>query len=644
MNSRQQFEHRPNTQIITLSEVTQEFSNPELLRLQLNPKVKKKPLDIGSLAYFIRGKNDSIWDDRGTPVVMESLVENRRELIVKLLESFVGLRDQSVLAILYNTESVFDWLSVNGYREIFASAPDAQRAYRDYTAYLNRQIAHQVMRPITAKNYQQALIKIIECLYPKASHHILAGAVRIVGRRGSAGASAAHFELYRDVCLAIAQQISDYVVNSKPYPFVVNVRDYEVVVFPSNRGAVGPFNECPFSYNAAERRIATVEEYLARREKVRMRRAAKTTAIQNLNSSRNSLVVANQNMRHWHRLEMAGLAAKAYACLFLMITGATPTELAQFSYADALEVQKSPLKKELSAIKFRASGKDTLYNVGRYNGLPLLKDYLKLREWILNGAPSDLLFFRMPSSDTRGALSHSYQALGVTQAIKNLHNAISGVFLDPKVPRLSPRQMRKAKSGGMHTARVAPGTVASALNHTEAVNLSTYSEASPEQQEDEMGAFWQAIHHAAEVVRERSEKAAGGEIATAAGHCDAFNQPIPVRNRGAAAIEPNCRNQYGCLYCEHYVVHSDEEDLHKLLSLQYVINAVRKVAPDAAHAEFLYKDLSVRIEFILEALGGRSDSVKQAVDKVKVNVFEYGMLTSFWESRLSRYEKIGVVF
>ncbi len=103
MNSRQQFEHRPNTQIITLSEVTQEFSNPELLRLQLNPKVKKKPLDIGSLAYFIRGKNDSIWDDRGTPVVMESLVENRRELIVKLLESFVGLRDQSVLAILYIT-------------------------------------------------------------------------------------------------------------------------------------------------------------------------------------------------------------------------------------------------------------------------------------------------------------------------------------------------------------------------------------------------------------------------------------------------------------------------------------------------------------------------------------------------------------
>ena len=47
MNSRQQLEHRANTQIITLSEVTQEFAEPERLRLQLSPKLRKKPFDIG---------------------------------------------------------------------------------------------------------------------------------------------------------------------------------------------------------------------------------------------------------------------------------------------------------------------------------------------------------------------------------------------------------------------------------------------------------------------------------------------------------------------------------------------------------------------------------------------------------------------
>ncbi|WP_406820064.1 hypothetical protein ACJA3S_22605 [Pseudomonas sp. KnCO4] len=622
----------------------QEFTKPELLRLQLHPKVKKKPLDIGSFAYFIRGKNESVWDDRGTPVVMQSFVEGRRELITKILESFVGLRDRSVLAKFHNAECVLDWLSANGYREIFANAPDAQRAYRDYTAYLNNKVADRAIRPITAESYQKSLIDIIQLIYPETFHHILAGGIRIIGRRGTIAVSTAHFELYRDVCLAIAKQVSDCILSNKPFPFVISIRDYEVVIFPSNRGAIGPFNQSPFSYNAAERRIATVEEYVASRDQLRMRRVGRSSAIQNLKETRNSLMLANQDQRHWYRFEMAGLAAKAYLCLFLMITAATPTELAQFTHVDALEVQKSPLKKELSAVKFRAGGKATLYNVGRYSGLSILQDYLKLRDWILNGVPCDPLFFRMPRSEARSDLGYSYEELDVTSAINKFHNTISGVFLDPEVPRLSPRQIRKAKSGGMHTARVAPGTVASVLHHSEAVNLSTYAEAGPEQQEAEISAFWQVIHHAAEVVRDRSEKAAGGEIATATGHCDSFNQPNPFPDQGIAAIEPNCRSQYGCLYCEHYIIHSDEQDLHKLISLQYVINAVRKLAPDAGHAEVLYRDLSIRIEFLLETLGSQSEVVKQTIAKVKIDVFEYGVLTSFWERRLIRYEKMGVVF
>ena len=116
MSSRQPFEHRANTQIITLSEVTHEFAEPERLRLQVSPKVKKKSLDIGSLAYVIRGKNESDRDDRGTPVVIESFVENRRELIVRLLESFVGQRDATVLTRFNYIESFIDWLNTHGYR------------------------------------------------------------------------------------------------------------------------------------------------------------------------------------------------------------------------------------------------------------------------------------------------------------------------------------------------------------------------------------------------------------------------------------------------------------------------------------------------------------------------------------------------
>lgn len=644
MNSRQQFEHRADTQIVTLSEVTQEFAEPERLRLQLSPKVRKKPFDIGSFAYVIRGKNESMFDDRGTPVVIESFVENRRELIVRLLEYFVGQRDMTVLTRLNAVEYFIDWLNTHGYREVFASAWQAQQAYRDYTAHLNHQIAHQVWKPLTARNSQVVVSKLMELLYPEDSHYILAGAVKITSESGSEAASAAHVEVYRDVCLAIAQQCSAFVLNNQPYPFVVSVRDYEVVVFPSNHGWVGPFKQSPPSYNAAERRISTVEEFRAAAEKLGRKRPVKSVAERALGGTKAPLDAANEDERYRHRLQVAGLAAKAYASLFVMITGATPAEFQQFSYADALDVEKSPIKKELSAVKFRAGGKATLYNIGRDTGLPLLKQYLKLREWILNGVSHERLFFTMPASGELASTNNEFSDIQISEALSNFFASISGTFLDPTVPRLSPRKMRKHKSLGMHTAGVSSSMVAATLNHGVAVNLSTYSEAAPEQQEAELGQFWKAMHHAAQVVREHSQRPAEGEIATGAGHCDGFNQPIPIRDFGAAAVEPNCRSQYGCLYCEHYICHSDEEDLHKIVSLQYVINAVRKAAPDAAHAEALYKELSIRIEFILEALGERSDSVKQLVEAIKVKVFEDGELTLFWESRLSRYEKMGVVF
>ncbi|WP_285424266.1 hypothetical protein [Pseudomonas sp. efr-133-TYG-103a] len=644
MNSRQQFEHRTDTRVITLSEVAQEFAEPERLRLQLSSRVRKKPFDIGSFAYVIRGKNDSVFDDRGTPVVIESFVESRRELIVRLLESFVGQRGTTVLTRLRAMEYFIDWLNMCGYREVFASAGHAQQAYLDFTAHLNHQIAHQVWKPLTARNIQVVVSKLIEHLYPEDSYLILAGAVTIRSRSGSAAASATHVETYWDVCLAIAQQCSAFVLNNQPYPFVVTCRDYEVVVFPSNQGSVGPFRQSLPLYNAVERRIATVEEFQETVEKMGRTRPVKSVAERALSKAKANLNAANEDNRCRFRLQVAGLAAKAYASLFVMITGATPAEFQQFSYADALDVAKSPIKKELSAVKFRAGGKATRYNIGRYSGLPLLKEYLKLREWILNGASQEALFFSMPASGKLASADPEFPDIKLSGALSSFFASISGIFLDPKVPRLSPRKMRKCKSLGMHTAGVSPSAVATALNHSGAVNLSTYSEATPEQQEAELGQFWRSVHHAAQVVRERSQRPVENVIATGAGHCNGFNHPIPSRGLGSASIEPNCRSQYGCLYCEHFICHSDEEDLHKLVSLQYVINAVRKTARDTAHAEALYKELSIRIEFILEALGEHSDAVKRLVETIKVKVFEYGELTLFWEKRLSRYEKMGVVF
>lgn len=641
MNIKEQFDHRDGTQVITLKEVMQAFSKPELLRLKLSDKVMRKPLDIGSLAYFRRGRNESVCDDRGTPVVISSFIEGRRELIVRILESFIGIRERSILTGFRRAEYFINWLNAKGYREIFASEMHAQEAYRDFTAYLNHRIYMQEINPYTASGYQVGAVNVIELMYPESFHYILSGAVKIIAESHSPMPGGAHIQLYKDVFLAIARGCSEFVLEEKPYPCVVKIRDYEVVLFPSNHGAIGPFKASLPVYNASERRIATAEEYIEAAVKLGRQGVKKTVATQTIREAIANLAIANENSRNWHRISLAALAAKAYAGLFLLLTGASPTEFAQFTYKDALEVEKSPLKKELSSVKFRAGGKETLYNIGRNNGLPLLREYLKLREWILNGESVSALFFSMPEKCAIKARK-GFSDFKATYAIKRFYIYISGVFIDPNVPIISAREMRKYKSLVQHSVGLSPSTVAASLNQTQPVNLSTYAEATPEQQEAEFSRFWQSLRHAATMVRERSEKASAEVISTGTGHCDAFHQPRPVCD--VPVIEPNCRTQYGCLYCVHYVCHSDEEDLHKLLSLQYVIHVVRNVVPDAAHAEALYKDLSIRIELIIEALGERSNEVKKMIEIVKAKVFEYGILTPFWERRLSRYEKVGVVF
>lgn len=157
-------------------------------------------------------------------------------MIVRFLGSLAGQRESTVSVRFKYADSIVEWLNLNGYKEVFASEAAAQQAYRDYTAHLNELVAQQKWKSVSAAQAQHQVATLIALLYPENSHHIRAGAVSIRAGRESAAVGSAHLELYRDVCLAIAMQCSDHVLNNKPYPWVVTIRNYEVVVFPSHWG------------------------------------------------------------------------------------------------------------------------------------------------------------------------------------------------------------------------------------------------------------------------------------------------------------------------------------------------------------------------------------------------------------------------
>lgn len=636
ISEEQEFTHR-DTDVVAVANLNQDFLRPERIRIQLDKSVKVMPLDIGWLAYARRKRNENHIENKCNLVVEESLVESRRELLRSIIHSFCWQSRNSTILNSYKLiEAAINWCDANGFSDAFSDKKMARKAYQEYTQYLNNKIAIGRSVPRSCNNNQRCFAKLIQLKFPEDYEHLTSGVIMIkAGRAEKLPPRKSDVDVYLNTSLMLARRMTEFVLNNESFPLVIGSEGGGVVVFPSNSGVITPYTKRKnYVYNAVERRIATIEEYIecSRKTCKYINRSASQAAV---DAALDNLRAANSNARHEQRLRLASLAAKAYACVFLLVVGASPTEFIQFDYDEAIEVEKSLVKKELSAIKFRAGGKKTRYAVGAREGVKILKEYFKLRAWILNGRSFDKLFFSM---DKSGVYSGGVGPLRSSFS-KQYYDSISGIYLDSLVPNVTSGSIRKFKSNLLHSLRYSPETVAEVLNHTVYTNLTDYAQTTIEQQEFEFGSYWQSVRKASEIVRERvSEKL----LSTASGHCGSFNSPVPEYN--VVAVQPNCQTQYGCLYCKNYVCHSDEEDIHKLASLQYVINCVRDASPDFQHAEDLFKHLSVRIEFIFESIAVRSSSCAKLVSEVKRKVNDLGELTLFWEARLQRYERLGVVF
>lgn len=635
--SRDELSHR-ETDVVTVDQLTQNYLRPERVRIQLDRKVLRGPIDVGCLAYSQRGKNLKSNDPRPDPVAESSLVEHRRELLRCMFYylSISGSHSSILVSIRYY-EMALNWCDDNNRSDAFLDSERAAQAYQGYTQYLNERIAFEEIVPRSAVTMQRAFLKLIELRFPEDEVYIKRMVITIrPGRRDILPPKEDHVLLYFRTCLTVALRISEFLINGEKFPIVINFDGFEVVEFPSIGGTISPlsFGKVSRTYNALERRISTPEEYLAiaRSEGIAVR---KSDAQTNIASATSILAAGNTDLRCRSRLALASLASRAYASVLMCITGASPSELVQFDHQESMEIEKSLVKKELSAVKFRARGKKTRYAVGRDNGIEVLRDYLKLREWILDGAIFDKLFFVMKKN---GSYTDEYDDLSPNFSYK-FYKQLSGIYLHPACPNITSRGIRKNKSAFLHAMGMTPSTVADVMGHTVSTNLKDYSQVTVEQQGKEFGIYWRSVQRAAQIVRDR---ASSGGVAIASGHCSSFDHPSP--ESVDVSIVPDCESQYGCLYCDSYVCHADEEDIHKLTSLQYVINAVREAAPDLVHAEALFRNLSVRIEFILDALSKSSPSTQKKVEEIKYRTNTLGVLTPFWERRLQRYEKLGVVF
>lgn len=616
----------------TLSSIAQaeNIVHPELITLELDHR--RSPLDVGALAYSVREKSKS-----GYVVDVNSVMPSRRKALVALWDFYFlqGSSHKTIETEFKSLESGLIWCESNGIPDVLCSPESARRGYVGYSNHIFEAIlGPNQMSPHTGQLYQRALRRAIELQFPLEAEYILTAVSSVTpSQDGLDAPDDCAVQKYVDISLVIAFTFSRFLVEGAPYPLKFVTIDYHTYIFPGTGKYITPLTEGGHEFSAydyKEGRIKRVEELSLERPEWRLKDVKEAIA-----GALRAVDEANSDDYHLFRMRLASVAMRAFACLLSAVIGANSGEVIQFLYEDAAELVKSPFKKDLTAIKLRAKGLEVSYSIGRGPGMEILREYLKFREWVLKGRESEYLFFQAIDVDI-----DTYSPKPLEAVFSNrFYQVLDGVFLPRGSGNIPPRLMRKHKSVTLHYLRHSPFLVSAVMNHAERTNLASYVGSPLSNQKEELKKYWAAIRKAAERIKE-SHNVPGVSIAV--GHCESLDNP--QSDITVVSIEPDCKTQYGCLFCVNYLVHADEADIHKLLSFLYVVEGVRSNAPNFDFSENIFKEVVVRINFILDAISDRSMESASLVVMVRKKVFDLGILTVFWERRLQRYEKMGIYF
>lgn len=642
---KEQFEKSPYVQrkidILTINQLNRDFMFPENVAIRVDASLRRSPLDFGAFAFSRRAGNMSTKVDangaRG--VDLTSLVEHRRDAL-RALYDYLYCSNQSeatVKKIYERYKFLFEWLDDNDHRDAFSNKDCARLAYRKYSEWLYENLLSQKVFAVNTANERQSYFrKILKIHFETDYEHIVRGISKIRHQvshhRVPAQSEVANFI---NVMLAVATTFGKVVAEEIEFPFLFKTSLYETYIFPFNGGmADTPYSTITKPYlNYQTGEICTLNELMDKNLKRRLKKSKSL-----IRKAHITIDQCNSDLRCEQRMRMATMALNAYAVLIQLITGATTSELIQFQYIEALEVERGLLKKELTSIKFRAGGKLTRYPIGGVIGRKILGEYIKLRDWVLNGVECKYLFFRMHRDGSyTGGFGKQHHAF-----VSQSHHRLRKLFFSKDSSAIGCSLARKYKSLILRELKTPTSVIASVLNHQVSTNESHYTETTSDRSKEEFAKYWKSIRAAADmVVNKKRDEIVDHFSSSVVGHCKAFNHPRPIVEE--APIKPDCATQYGCLFCENYLCHSDEEDTHKLFSFRYVLGELSAHSHNTCHVENMFSELKMRVDAIIEKISSLSESHAQLTINMKRKVFELGELTDFWEHRMARYESMGVV-
>lgn len=551
----------------------------------------------------------------------------RSSLMNYLLEDMIikkhqeGKTFRTITAGIHKIVKFVNWIDTEA--KFPATITEARSVYQRYTRHLKSEIRLGNLSQGEAHVCHSSARNMLRAVFQDAKGEITYAIANIPNKRDGGRAKSsdddiAHsFRFYTQ----LFDQISDFLLQGKEYPFLLNLPAEDLWVIPSSTWIKPQHSNNDlqaFDYKTGRVRDEDEIKNIYNLRFLRDGRWARRALLEALNKN-------NTDLKSDRRMKLGVIAAKAYFMHFLAITGMNDSTAGLLLWSDEFQIEKT--KQKYRNIKLRAGNKPVEFQI-QSKFIDRFRKYLELRNYLLNTNKCEYLFFEGYS---KKAKLGSRQTSGSRSSVIN---AYMKKTFDKTLPIINSKQSRVnkthqviKKSGIEVAAKLAQSSRATILKH--------YHGESDKTSGYQISEFFDHLN--SNLLNEEKSS-----IETNIGRCSNHDHPGEYQDE-VSSIHPDCKQPEGCLFCDKHRIHPDESDIRKLFSLQYVINQSRYVAKSEEHFNATFWPSLNRIYSIVSVIENLSDSKKALVLEVKEDVMVNENLTEYWEKKLTFLIDAGVL-
>jgi len=578
--------------------------------------------------------------------VDDSSYEHHRHIIIDsiinniLIKSQKGLSSSSLSTTI--TESIYylDWLKETS-KTFPTDIKNARDNYIDYTYFLKDCVRKGKYKNPVAQRKQKAALELLVIYFDDKEKDISTYIKPIPTNNhfyGHTTVDPKDIEYAFNFYYKFFDQVADFLLEKKPYPYKISLPygpallwAAETSVIPEGVDSYKRMN-CVDYENA---RILDEKELLYKTynrpdwdtlssdSKAKIKYQELTRRKEQIKK----IELLNQDTRHPYRLVLGSKALKAYYIVLLTLTGMNDSLLATLRW-DNDDFAEGKNSQGFRAIKRRAKNKPVLFEI-QNEFMPSFRKFLKLRQFVLDGNPFEYLFFNGYGKSAKFSVAQKQGKFTGVITGKTFPN------LDPNLPILGAKKFRVYK--GKWVRNVSGIFVAaSMLQHDIETHIEDYHGETEEEQMVQVGNFMSSVHEQISLQRNKYE------TKTISGSCSNYNVPDSALKDDS--ITPNCSIPETCFFCSKYRIHPDEEDIRKILSMEYVIREISiHNARSLKHFDKVMGPILDRIDELLTALQEYKNGIDTLIINIRKDVFEQENLTPYWENKIAVLWRQGVI-